>query len=70
MMRIRTRTRIQHLRLNTGTDPDPIRIHGFEDQKLKKISKLHKKPSALKRENMQRFKKMKFLWRAAPSNKV
>ncbi len=29
------RIRIQHFRLNT--DPDPIRIQGFNDQKLKKI---------------------------------
>ncbi len=29
------RIRIQHFRLNT--DPDPIRIEGFNDQKLKKI---------------------------------
>ena len=27
--------RIQHFRLNT--DPDPIRIQGFDDQELKKI---------------------------------
>ncbi len=31
----RVRIRIQHFRLNT--DPDPIRIQGFDDQKLKKI---------------------------------
>jgi hypothetical protein len=38
-MRIRIhfiRIRIQHFRLNTNTDPDPIRIQGFNDQKLKK----------------------------------
>jgi hypothetical protein len=29
------RIRIQHFRLNT--DPDPIRILGFNDQKLKKM---------------------------------
>ncbi len=29
------RIRIQHFRLNT--DPDPIRIQGFDDQKFKKI---------------------------------
>jgi hypothetical protein len=28
--------RIQHFRLNTNPDPDPIRIQGFHDQKLKK----------------------------------
>jgi hypothetical protein len=35
---------IQHFRLNTDPDPDPIRIQGFNDQKLKKIQlkkKLH-----------------------------
>jgi hypothetical protein len=30
------RIRIQHIMLNTNTDPDPIRIQGFYDQKLKK----------------------------------
>ncbi len=30
------RIRIQHFRLNTDPDPDPIRILGFNDQKLKK----------------------------------
>jgi hypothetical protein len=29
------RTLIQHFRLNTDPDPDPIRIQGFNDQKLK-----------------------------------
>ncbi len=28
--------RIQSLMLETNTDPDPIRIQGFNDQKLKK----------------------------------
>jgi hypothetical protein len=28
--------RIQHFRLNTDPDPDPIRMQGFNDQKLKK----------------------------------
>ncbi len=28
--------RIQHFRLNTNPDPDPIRIQGFTDQKLEK----------------------------------
>jgi hypothetical protein len=28
--------RIQHFRLNTDPDRDPIRIQGFDDQKLKK----------------------------------
>jgi hypothetical protein len=32
---IRIRIWIQHIRLNT--DPDPIRIRGFYDQKFKKI---------------------------------
>ena len=30
------RIRIQHIRLNTNLDPDPIRIQGFNDQKLKR----------------------------------
>jgi hypothetical protein len=30
------RIRIQSLTLETNTDPDPIRIQGFNDQKLKK----------------------------------
>jgi hypothetical protein len=30
------RIRIQHFRLNTNPDPEPIRIQGFNDQKLKK----------------------------------
>jgi hypothetical protein len=29
------RIRIQHFRLNTDPDPDPIRIQGFNDQKLR-----------------------------------
>ncbi len=32
------RIRIQHFRLNTNPDPDLIRIQGFNDQKLKKIT--------------------------------
>jgi hypothetical protein len=28
--------RIQHFRLNTNPDPDPIWIQGFNDQKVKK----------------------------------
>ncbi len=35
------RIRIQHLRLNTN--PDPIRIQGFYDPKLKKIYTVAKK---------------------------
>jgi hypothetical protein len=31
------------LRLETNTDPDPIRIQGFNDQKLKKKLQLNKK---------------------------
>jgi hypothetical protein len=31
------RIRIQHFRLNTDPDPDPIWIHGFDDQKLEKF---------------------------------
>ncbi len=34
---IRIQIWIQHFRLNTDPDPDPIRIQGFNDQKLKKI---------------------------------
>jgi hypothetical protein len=30
------RIRIQSLSLETNTDPDPIRIQGFNDQKFKK----------------------------------
>jgi hypothetical protein len=33
-----SRIRIQSLRLETNPDPDPIRIQGFNDQKLKKIT--------------------------------
>jgi hypothetical protein len=46
------RIRIQHFRLSTNPDPDPIRIQGFNDQKLKKnysMSKLQKKPAAHKK---------------------
>ncbi len=32
------RIRIQSLMLETNTDPDPIRIQGFNDKKLKKIT--------------------------------
>jgi hypothetical protein len=32
------RIRIQHFRLNTNPDQDPIRIQGFDDQKLEKIA--------------------------------
>jgi hypothetical protein len=32
------RIRVQHFRLNTNPDPDPIRIQGFIDQKLGKIT--------------------------------
>jgi hypothetical protein len=35
---VRFRIRIQHFRLNTGPDPDPIRIQGFDDQKCKKFT--------------------------------
>jgi hypothetical protein len=37
------RIRIQHFRLNTNPDPDPIRIPGFNDQKLRKKLQLKKK---------------------------
>jgi hypothetical protein len=30
------RIRIQHFRLKTDPDPDPIRIQGFNDQRLRK----------------------------------
>jgi hypothetical protein len=30
--------RIQHFRLSTDSDPDPIRIQGFDDKKVKKFS--------------------------------
>jgi hypothetical protein len=33
------RIRSQRLRLETNPDPDPIRIQGFNDQKLKKKKK-------------------------------
>jgi hypothetical protein len=29
--------RIQHCRLNTDSDPGPIRVQGFDDQKLENI---------------------------------
>jgi hypothetical protein len=32
----------QHFRRNTDPDPDPIRIQGFDDQKLKKNVQLKK----------------------------
>jgi hypothetical protein len=35
---IRARIRIQHFRPNTDQDPDPIRIQGSDDQKLKKFT--------------------------------
>ncbi len=35
---LRFRIRIQHLRMTTNPDPDPIRIQGFHDQKSKKIT--------------------------------
>jgi hypothetical protein len=39
MFRIRIHfIRIQHFRLNTDPDPDPIRIQGFDDHKLKKFT--------------------------------
>jgi len=31
------RIRIQNFRLHTDPDPDPIRVQGFDDQKLEKI---------------------------------
>ncbi len=34
------RIRIQHFRMDTNQDPDPIRIQGFKDQRLKKKLKL------------------------------
>jgi hypothetical protein len=37
------RIRIQLLRLETNPDPDPIRIQGFNDQKLEKKLQLKKK---------------------------
>ncbi len=33
---LRIRIRIQWIRMEANTDPDPIRIQGFSDQKLKK----------------------------------
>jgi hypothetical protein len=33
---LRIRIRIQSLMLEANTDPDPMRIQGFNDQKLKK----------------------------------
>jgi hypothetical protein len=30
--------RIQHFMLNIDPDPDPIRIQGFDDQKMKKVT--------------------------------
>jgi hypothetical protein len=30
------RIRIQHLRMTINPDPDPIRVQGFHDKKLKK----------------------------------
>jgi hypothetical protein len=33
------RIRIQHFRLNTDPEPDPIRIQGFDDQKLLQVTK-------------------------------
>ncbi len=30
--------RIRHFRMNTNPDPDPVRIQGYNDQKLKKIT--------------------------------
>ena len=33
---LRIRIRIQWIRMEANTDPDPIRIQGFNDQKLKK----------------------------------
>ncbi len=33
---LRIRIRIQWIRMEADTDPDPIRIQGFNDQKLKK----------------------------------
>ncbi len=36
LIRIRIWIRIQHFRLNTYSDPDPIQIQGIVDQKLKK----------------------------------
>jgi hypothetical protein len=37
------RIRIQHFRLNTDLDPDPIQIQGFNDQKLNKKITAEKK---------------------------
>ncbi len=37
------RIRIQWIRMEANTDPDPIRIQGFNDQKFKKISAEKKK---------------------------
>jgi hypothetical protein len=72
---IRIRIRIQHFRLNT--DPDLIRIQGFDDQKLKKIiaettiylslghperaSKLQKKPASALKREHTALQNMKFL---------
>ena len=46
------RIQIQRFRLNT--DPDPIRIQGFDDQKLKKI--YSRASLQLSKENSQHFK--------------
>ncbi len=46
------RIRIQHFRLNTDPDPVPIRVQGFNDQKLKKITVENKKNILIKNYNL------------------
>ncbi len=60
------RIRIQHFRLNTNTDPDPIRIQGFNYQKLgknyswKKKLKSYRRSLQLSKEAIQHFKTWTF----------
>jgi hypothetical protein len=42
-LRIRIWIRIQWIRMEANTDPDPIRIQGFNDQKFKKNNSWKKK---------------------------
>jgi hypothetical protein len=47
-----TRIRIQHFMLNTDPDLDPIRIQGFDDQKLEKIYSLKNSIFLIKNYNL------------------
>jgi hypothetical protein len=63
------RIRIQHFRLNTDPEPDPIRIQGFDDQMLEKIYSWKKKFFLFKNYNLPIPRPLKRLQKKPPALK-